>query len=331
MAWLVLQLHARDYVASAGPGTWHIVPGMSAITATETWQRRAAYLRPKQPIVTSLVPIEHARIWCEFSVDTGIDRLVSSIMCPVPIPEYPLPRRRPGAKANMLWHPFLWLPAHIAERRNEAEVADDDLYALRVALEVDATGLYDRHSGTWLDVCSTVGVDLDDPNGIARAQAWLDGAPDPAFDDIDLTDWTHNPQDPFWASDVAAANLKLWSEVVWYEGANFQAETVAQLASDTTIPAEELQGFLAALAGVSAAWFERVPPIGSSRLPGRPSLVLEAIEERLKGAVLPESELRSEIIPALSDAFLVIKDAFHDALDKLTEDDDEAKQLLAEA
>lgn len=281
----------------------------------------------------SLIPLEHVNIWNDFCADMGLsgDMVVSSVMCPVPIPAYPVPRQRPGAKASMLWHPFLWLPPHMTVRRDEDEAEDRDLWALRIALEAEETGLYDKNSGTWFDVCSTMGIDLDTPDGLARAQAWLDGAPDPSFDDVDLTDLTRDPQEPFWASDVAAANLQLWLEVVWSESASAQAETLAGLLDEAGEPmaAEEVQDYLGAMAGISASWFRRVPPIGSSRLPGRPSKVFEAMEERLKTPGLSLKELNGEIAPALRDAFCVIRDSFRPAVDRLAEDDDQQRALLA--
>lgn len=305
---------------------------MSAQTSpAELWRRREAYLGPGRSAVMSLIPVEHVLIWNDFCADAGLtgDQVVSSVMCPLPIPVYPVPKHRPKAKASMLWHPFLWLPPHMTVRRDEDEAGDHDLYALRIALEIEETGLYDRDSGTWLDVCSTVGIDLDDPDDMARARAWLDGAADPTFDDIDLTDWTRDPQDPFWASDVAAANLQWWLEVVWSESAGAQAEILTGLLGGTEGPmtAEEARNYLLALAGISSTWFRRVPPIGSSRLPGRPSTVFGAMEERLKTPNLSMRELTREIAPALRDAFFVIRDTFRPAVDKMAEDDEQGKLL----
>lgn len=312
---------------------------MSAlISPTELWRRRTAYLEQGRSIVLSLIPVEHVLLWGNFCDDMGLDgdQVVSSIMCPLPVPVPPTPRRRPKAKADMLWHPFVWLPPHMTTRRDEDEAEDHDLYVLRVALEIEATGLYDRRTGTWLDVCSTVGVDLDQPDDLARAQAWLDGEPDPSLDDIDLTDWTRDPQTPNWANDVAAFNFQLWLEAVWSESASAQAETLSELLGSSGQEPEEVQEYVRSIAGISATWFRRVPALGSSRLPGRPADAFSAIEYRLRALNLSERELRGEIVPALMDAFKVIAGIFRPAVDEMLagaeeeeEEDEEEGKLLA--
>lgn len=334
MAWFAEQPHGYDYVVNQIETSCYIVLVMSAeTTPTEPWRRREAYLAPGRSIVMSLIPIEHVLIWDGFCGDTGLTggQVISSIMCPVPVPVYPMPKSRPTAKASMLWHPLLWLPPHMAVRRDEDEAGDHDLYILRLALEIEETGLYDRESGTWLDVCSAVGIDLDDPDTLASANAWLGGSADPIFDDIDLTELTRDPQDPFWASDVAAANLQLWLEVVWSESASAQLETLTGLLDGSNGPlgADEAQNYLLAMAGISSTWFRRVPPIGSSRLPGRPSMVFGAMEERLKTSNLSVRELTNEIAPALRDAFLVIRDTFRPSVAKMADDEQQQQQLLA--
>jgi hypothetical protein len=269
----------------------------------------------------SLVPDEHLDIWGRFCDDTGLsgEEVVSSVTCPVPVPRYPLRRCRPGARAEALWHPFLWLPAHIAFPRDDDEAGDDDLFALRVAMEAEATGLYDQGTGTWLDVCAAVGVDLDRPDGQARAWAWLDGAPDPSFDDIDLTDWTMAPEGPYWASDVAAAVLQSRLEAVWSESADAQLEVLAGLLDDGMAD-EDLLALVRAVAGTSATWFRRVPALGPPRLPGRPSDAFEALEARLEAPGLSARDLRYEVVPALADVLSVVKETYRPAVEALLED-----------
>ncbi|MFC7879634.1 hypothetical protein [Isoptericola sp. NPDC057391] len=135
-------------------------------------------------------------------------------------------RRWPALRPEAMWHPLLWLPRRLgtprvlrdpAAGRTRGEAYDE--WALRVVLELTESApvtveggrwlllhdpahgrhvrpadpgddalvpLYDAHSGTWLDVLATVGLDVDDPADVARVRAWLDGEPDEALDRVDL-------------------------------------------------------------------------------------------------------------------------------------------------
>ena len=292
-----------------------MVPGMEHENQpADIWRRQDAYLAPGRSIVMSFVPVEHVALWGDFMDDAGIppEGAVSSIMCPVPIPRYPLARPRPGAKAETLWHPFLWLPPHVATRRNEAEAADDDLYALRVALEAETFSLWDQGAGAWLDVLSTAGVDIDQPDGLARAKAWLDGGEGPDLDGIDMTGQYWYEEAPWWASEVAAKVLPTALRIVWSESAGAQIDTLIGILDDPELSGtdEEARSNVCAVAGISTAWFRRVPAIGSSRLPGRPSDAFRALEERLSKPSVPANELRYEIVPALIDVLSVVRDTF---------------------
>lgn len=292
------------------------------------WRRREAYLPAGKSIVLSLDPLKHVDLWSSFCDDMGLEdkNVLSSIMCPLPVPEMPMERVRAGARADMLWHPFLWLPPHISSRRSEREVADQDLYALRVAIEVDGTGFYDRGTGTWLDVCSTVGVNLGEPGGLERAQAWLDGAPDTDLDGIDLTDCSSDPSNPMWASDKAGAMFDLLLEVEWSKSAAAQVDKLHELLSGADL--QDAKDAAWTVADLSAAWFKRVPAIGSSRLPGRPSDVFEALKERLEKPGTTRDELYGELVPALVDALIVVRDTYRSSVEILIaseeEDEDDA-------
>lgn len=321
---------------------WHIVISMddNAWPAGEL-KKRKAYLESGRSVVLSLIPVEHVAIWGDFQDDSGIPpgSLVSSIMCPIPVPAYQAdgglpPKTRSATRAEMLWHPFLWLPEHIAARRNEDEV-DNDLWALRVALEVQVIGLWDIEDGAWLDVCSTVGIDLDDADDLARAKEWLDGSADPALDSIDLTDWTMDRKDPSWATYIAKEMFGGLLQVAWSEGASSQLSVIDWALGDAE--GENTQGpysdigpdgrpdirYVAqSVAGVSAEWLQRCPTMKTSRVPGKPSDALRALEDRLRMEDLPERELRDELVPALVDVLAAVRDEYRPAVDELLADDE---------
>lgn len=149
-------------------------------------------------------------------------------------------RRWPGVRPEAMWHPLMWLPARLTSPRiiqtegtNTTWRETPDEWTVRTLLEMTDTvpvqidnawwvllydfagrrfvrpadagdnhlvPMYDPATGTWLDVLSTVGIDVDDAIGLARVEAWLEGEPDPALDSIDLEHFLRVPgRDTDWA------------------------------------------------------------------------------------------------------------------------------------
>jgi hypothetical protein len=121
----------------------------------------------------------------------------------------------------MMWHPLLWLPERLATRYTLLDdtggrsTEPDDVWALRVCLEVQASGLYDADTGSWLDVLSLAGLDGDDPDTATRVGGWLDGRPDRVLDGLDLTEHVDRPSDPDWAVFAAIAELPALQVISW--------------------------------------------------------------------------------------------------------------------
>ncbi|MCA5892327.1 hypothetical protein LEP48_03045 [Isoptericola sp. NEAU-Y5] len=157
-------------------------------------------------------------------------------------------RRWPELRPEAMWHPLLWLPARLsapAVRRDPLTGAPEgetyDEWATRVVLEMTESSpvvvddrpwvllhdpgrehvvrpagpqddrlvpLFDPATGTWLDVLSTVGLDVDEPGDVARVRDWLDGGTDADLDGIDLDRFLHAAgRNPEWARDRAARPL----------------------------------------------------------------------------------------------------------------------------
>lgn len=145
----------------------------------------------------------------------------------------------------MMWHPLMWLSYRTLAPKtvpgtNRIETVDE--YAIRLAVELSEAAawrvgdksflylhdhvneayvrpvtaadkhvqaLYDPASGTWLDVLSTVGLDVDSARDRTRVEKWLRGRPDPLLESIDVdvlttiagrhSDWaldrTHRPME----------------------------------------------------------------------------------------------------------------------------------------
>lgn len=137
--------------------------------------------------------------------DTGIepDRLVFSALVGSPLPLRDFGRGPrgwdPQMNPAMFWHPLFWLPEAIAlplPPFDETEPEEPlDSWALRVGWEVVWSGMYDAEDGTWVDILSAYGLNIEERSVQARITAWLAGAADPVLDIIDLSDYVTADQD----------------------------------------------------------------------------------------------------------------------------------------
>ena len=183
---------------------------------------------PGEPLEVASSTLRSAARYRTWAADTGIgaEWLTPQPLCCVPLPVYPAGwpagrRRWPGLRPAMMWHPLLWLPERLATRYTLLDdtggrsTEPDDVWALRVCLDVQASGLYDADTGSWLDVLSLAGLDGDDPDTATRVAAWLDGRPDPVLDGLDLTEHVDRPGDPDWAVFAAIAELPALQVISW--------------------------------------------------------------------------------------------------------------------
>lgn len=147
---------------------------------------------------------------------SGLDALdfVSSKVVTVAIPELTQHRvadKRcwPDVNPEALANPLFWLPVSAVARyiTDDGQVEPDDMWAARIALLLESSGLYDTATGTWVDILAAVGVDIDTEAGKQRVIAWQAGADDSALDSIDLTetlDEIANRDDGLWLAPTAA-------------------------------------------------------------------------------------------------------------------------------
>ena len=208
---------------------------------------------PGEPLLLPRSTVEMAmrqQVWTEATRLDRADQVVTPLVA-VPIPLYlalggpePAPgeydRRRafPQVAAAVLWHPLFWLPPRLAGRYRFATpegglfVESDEEWAVRIAIEVSQSGLYDDETGTWLDVMSTVGLDVSDPVDVARIEAWQAGAPDAVLDGIDLSVYTEI-EERHWALETAAQLVEPLREAAWA----CCADDLAGLAHETVLRA----------------------------------------------------------------------------------------------
>ncbi|OCI32783.1 hypothetical protein [Oerskovia enterophila] len=138
----------------------------------------------------------------QFSLDTGLEPsdLIVSTCCAVPLPDWE--GRGPGMRWQemnpaMMWHPLLWMPESATaphqvptEGLDVTFTEENEHIATRIALVAITSGLYDPDQGTWVDVLSLYGLDIEDPAVQERVGAWLGGDDDEVLDKIDLGEFT---------------------------------------------------------------------------------------------------------------------------------------------
>ena len=191
-------------------------------------RRRAYMTEPGEPLEVASSVRRSAVRYRDFVADTGLapEWLPPNPLCAVPMPVYPASwpgdgRRWPGVKAGMMWHPLLWLPDRLAARYTLIDGAGarstepDDVWALRVCLELQASGCYDPGTGSWLDVLSLAGLDSDDPGTTERVDLWLRGAEDSALDRLDLAEHVDRHDDLDWALHAAIDELPALQVISW--------------------------------------------------------------------------------------------------------------------
>lgn len=155
-----------------------------------------------------------------FLRDSGMDEadVLSATIVSTPLPDYtriPEGRRRwPGLSAALMWHPLMWLPPRLARPYVLVEEQADGggherlegptELAIRVALELTASGLYDADTGGWVDVLDLFGIDITAPGALDRIDAWLAGGRDDDLDRIDLSAYIDDAADPDWAVRAVA-------------------------------------------------------------------------------------------------------------------------------
>ncbi|MEH0110623.1 hypothetical protein V6N00_13005 [Tersicoccus sp. MR15.9] len=154
----------------------------------------------------------------EWRAATGMDpsSFTFNPILTVPLPIYgPMPdggRRFADVNPAALWHPLFWLPKRLAGRfmipspdGGESIAESDAIRAIRIALELSASGLYNAEG--WVDILAASGIDIDRPTDLDRVAAWQAGAPDEILDSIDLEPYLRLDTDPHWAL-VSAMGLE---------------------------------------------------------------------------------------------------------------------------
>lgn len=216
---------------------------------------------------------------------------------PLPInggrPELGSSRRRiEGINPRSMWLPLMWLPPRLIERvqfhvvdgdlviidpnghfagdprsvsaplpGHKVETESTDIWTMRVALELDASGAYDADSGTWLDVLDTIGVNVDDVDDESRVQRWLEGGEDSELSELDASFLSDTPgldqgEAPSWAFVSALSTYRELLNATWALSTDSMLDTVSDLCrelEDGSIDEPEEAKFIANMVCMLAA------------------------------------------------------------------------------
>jgi hypothetical protein len=170
-------------------------------------RRRAWLLSPGEPLILGSSPLEAAVRFGEVIEALRVDAndVDVSQLCALPVPAQSAEPRLLAKTCDpaIAWNPLVWLPSRLTALSGEPLARD--IHALRVCLELTASGLYDPMSGTWTDVLDLVGIDIDDASGLDRVVQWQAGRADPALDAVDLTAAMADTDYPDWSLESAYA------------------------------------------------------------------------------------------------------------------------------
>lgn len=214
-------------------------------------RRRHLLTEPGNTLLLAESAIDNAYRFTDWVEATGLDssRTVVGGMCSVPLPVYtataPGRRQFSEVRPEMMWHPLFWLPARLAYRYDGLPIGEGgapefepvDLWSIRVGLELSVSGLYDPEEG-WIDILSTVGLDVEDPADVARVAAWQAGAPDELLDNISLDSYLHIQRDPNWALEMGLILREPLRRAQWA----LLADSLIDMIMEATDPAAAATG-----------------------------------------------------------------------------------------
>ena len=241
--------------------------------------RRHMLTEPGDTLLPAASAIDNAYRFTDWVEATGMDasRIVVGGLCSVPLPIYvdePAgPRQFSEIAPGMMWHPLFWLPPRLAKRYvglptgpdGAPEDESDDIWSVRVALELSVSGLYDPEEG-WTDILATLGLDIDDPEVVARVALWQAGAPDELLDSVDLDLYLHIQRDPNWALESAMIMRDTLRRAQWALLADSLMDLLMDVVADAAAPAADLREttkVAASLAGLQLAGVPSIVPEGS--------------------------------------------------------------------
>lgn len=294
------------------------------------FERRSLFPGPGEDLLVSRSALDSAARFDDWLKLTGHDarRALCDPVVSVPLPvrsaKLPTGRRWPAeTEPGIMWHPLMWLPDRVAlryrlhdEDGNEV-IEDDTQWAVRVALEVTQSGLYDPATGTWLDVLSTVGLDAEDSSTADRVRRWLSGEDDAALDSIDLSPIITLDGNREWALEAASEILPVLQPATWALVAN-DLITLLQETTEDAESVEDAADQVNVVANLAIGALQEVPPAGDEPAPPEEWQAIIDSVDAFQGTI---DELLDGPVEALTNSLYSVRDDYWPAVAALLEDE----------
>lgn len=287
--------------------------------------RRPFLAEPDNALVLPTSPAALAHNYSAFLDVTGLTAadVVATPLVLIPLPQVNRaagPRGWPATlNPAIAWHPLFWLPDRVAFRyRFDAdEIESDQEWAVRVALEVSVSGLYDPTTGTWYDPLAAAGLNIEDPAVQNRVSAWLRGGVDELLSSIDLSDITEQDgDDAHWAVEAVTDLLPALVPASWARLADDLASEIGDLSLEAT-DALEASEVAAVIATLAISVLGPVPAVAGEQKPAE--LWAEIVEE-LETWDAGLDELIAGPIEQLTDSLYAIRDDYWPYVEEINQD-----------
>lgn len=233
-------------------------------------KRRRHLTNPGEALLLATSAMDQAVRYTSWRDETGLplDRIRAGTLCAVPLPVYrSVPegsRQFAEVRPEALWHPLFWLPPRLARRYNLPdgkggfEVEDDQLWSVRVGLEMSTSGIYTPEEG-WIDVMALIGLDIENEVDLARIEEWLSGQPDDLLDTVTLEELLHIEADPDWSLTSAIALRSHLVEAQWALLADSLLGMIWEAADAPGTNLQELAGAVGIAASLAGVQLSGVP------------------------------------------------------------------------
>jgi hypothetical protein len=208
------------------------------------------------------------------------EAIISDAICSVPMPRYEPEftgegNRWPGVRTSMMWHPLFWLPKNLSDRYLLTHPDDPDqiletdaMWMVRVALTMEASGLYDPETGGWVDILDTVGIDIEKRADRDRIQQWQKGGVDDLLDSIDLGPYlsNSNPEKSDWALEMSILLQEDLRAGSWCLLATDLLETIDMAREARSGDQKTMSTLINIISSMSTALLSEVPDEDGGRL-----------------------------------------------------------------
>lgn len=258
---------------------------------------RTFFTEPGDSLLLSHDPIEAALRTQRVMHSLGVSNVVASPLTRLPLPfnggRLPESGRPRSINPSSMWLPLWWLPRTTTALwlLDDGQTEGTNVMAVRLCLELEASGLYDPITGLWTDVLAPLGIDTTTEDGVRRIQKWLDGSFDEVLDILDEKGVEVSGQ------GRSILDSALWLQAplyrcAWHDGALSLVDTLDEVLSVGELAA------IRPIADVASTWFRGCDEWTDVAFKASLSSVL-ALREQLRTIVDSYADANIELVSAL--------------------------------